>query len=318
MTFASSSSSIAGRPIGKSRAGLLTRHSRGIRRHGRLDRRVLVTQSRLRSARLRHAPFDPQRPARAAAPVNVGGLGSTVTSTAQHVVATTKHLVATAGNEVSSVGNAVAGPPGQDDQVADRHRDQGGVRYSPSSGLAAPSSCAASNPALRRSAEALPAGQAGCTARSPRACSPSRSGLTPGAVGERACGILESIGAWRSLVARTVRVGEVPGSNPGAPDSSLQRGWFVRPGWGSDRAQIGHKATGPAAERHPIRWVCRHFRGDRTKPRGVVPGSDKVALRSPVWRVIPPSRWTRRPLWPGTPSCGATGGVCRELGAFSL
>src|SRR5204862_8354383 len=31
------------------------------------------------------------------------------------------------------------------------------------------------------------------------------------------CGILASIGAWRSLVARTVRVGEVPGSNPGAP-----------------------------------------------------------------------------------------------------
>jgi hypothetical protein len=27
----------------------------------------------------------------------------------------------------------------------------------------------------------------------------------------------EVIGAWRSLVARTVRVGEVPGSNPGAP-----------------------------------------------------------------------------------------------------
>ena len=27
----------------------------------------------------------------------------------------------------------------------------------------------------------------------------------------------EAIGAWRSLVARTVRVGEVPGSNPGAP-----------------------------------------------------------------------------------------------------
>jgi hypothetical protein len=25
------------------------------------------------------------------------------------------------------------------------------------------------------------------------------------------------VGAWRSLVARTVRVGEVPGSNPGAP-----------------------------------------------------------------------------------------------------
>ena len=29
--------------------------------------------------------------------------------------------------------------------------------------------------------------------------------------------IIASFGAWRSLVARTVRVGEVPGSNPGAP-----------------------------------------------------------------------------------------------------
>ena len=29
--------------------------------------------------------------------------------------------------------------------------------------------------------------------------------------------IIAALGAWRSLVARTVRVGEVPGSNPGAP-----------------------------------------------------------------------------------------------------
>jgi hypothetical protein len=29
--------------------------------------------------------------------------------------------------------------------------------------------------------------------------------------------IIALFGAWRSLVARTVRVGEVPGSNPGAP-----------------------------------------------------------------------------------------------------
>ena len=36
------------------------------------------------------------------------------------------------------------------------------------------------------------------------------------------CGILAPfIGAWRSLVARTVRVGEVPGSNPGAPIENL-------------------------------------------------------------------------------------------------
>jgi hypothetical protein len=27
----------------------------------------------------------------------------------------------------------------------------------------------------------------------------------------------DCVGAWRSLVARAVRVGEVPGSNPGAP-----------------------------------------------------------------------------------------------------
>jgi hypothetical protein len=31
----------------------------------------------------------------------------------------------------------------------------------------------------------------------------------------------ECVGAWRSLVARTVRVGEVPGSNPGAPMKTL-------------------------------------------------------------------------------------------------
>jgi hypothetical protein len=31
------------------------------------------------------------------------------------------------------------------------------------------------------------------------------------------CAKLSCLGAWRSLVARTVRVGEVPGSNPGAP-----------------------------------------------------------------------------------------------------
>src|ERR1700749_4692489 len=31
---------------------------------------------------------------------------------------------------------------------------------------------------------------------------------------------MTELGAWRSLVARTVRVGEVPGSNPGAPMSS--------------------------------------------------------------------------------------------------
>ncbi len=39
----------------------------------------------------------------------------------------------------------------------------------------------------------------------------------------------QAIGAWRSLVARTVRVGEVPGSNPGAPiqKALLKAGFFA-------------------------------------------------------------------------------------------
>src|SRR4029450_4129584 len=46
--------------------------------------------------------------------------------------------------------------------------------------------------------------------------------LPPGRVGaaRRVRSILRHLGAWRSLVARTVRVGEVPGSNPGAPISA--------------------------------------------------------------------------------------------------
>src|SRR4051794_40438220 len=43
----------------------------------------------------------------------------------------------------------------------------------------------------------------------------------PGPAGGRtaAARLIAVFGAWRSLVARTVRVGEVPGSNPGAPIS---------------------------------------------------------------------------------------------------
>ncbi len=35
---------------------------------------------------------------------------------------------------------------------------------------------------------------------------------------------LKGVGAWRSLVARTVRVGEVAGSNPAAPIVSCLTG----------------------------------------------------------------------------------------------
>ena len=49
------------------------------------------------------------------------------------------------------------------------------------------------------------------------------------------------VGAWRSLVARTVRVGEVPGSNPGAPI----RGLLVGGGGGG-----GPRARGLALDQH--------------------------------------------------------------------
>ena len=57
------------------------------------------------------------------------------------------------------------------------------------------------------------------------------------AVRRLSCGLLNSIGAWRSLVARTVRVGEVPGSNPGAPTKKApqMRGFFFVEG----RASMG-------------------------------------------------------------------------------
>src|SRR6202040_2350041 len=55
----------------------------------------------------------------------------------------------------------------------------------------------------------------GATARSTRAARASGSLRFMG--GPVVSEIIAAFGAWRSLVARTVRVGEVPGSNPGAP-----------------------------------------------------------------------------------------------------
>src|SRR5262249_18325370 len=54
-------------------------------------------------------------------------------------------------------------------------------------------------------------------------CRP-RVNAIPWRTTRRVASILVRLGAWRSLVARTVRVGEVPGSNPGAPISVLARG----------------------------------------------------------------------------------------------
>ena len=64
-------------------------------------------------------------------------------------------------------------------------------------------------------------------------------------------------GVWRSLVARSVRVGEVPGSNPGTPMHSRAQGGQPPP-----RARGRHRAlrprrrrgrAGPAA--HRARWA---------------------------------------------------------------
>ena len=71
---------------------------------------------------------------------------------------------------------------------------------------------------------------------------------------------MDRLGAWRSLVARTVRVGEVPGSNPGAPIE------LAAP------PTREHSRKGPYLLRLPdscsgvfgsVRWpgVCRTFAG---------------------------------------------------------
>jgi hypothetical protein len=54
------------------------------------------------------------------------------------------------------------------------------------------------------------------------------------------------VGAWRSLVARAVRVGEVPGSNPGAPIVLLLESGGC---WGPpESAQFGSGAEVPAVQ----------------------------------------------------------------------
>ena len=62
------------------------------------------------------------------------------------------------------------------------------------------------------------------------------------------CGLLGPFGAWRSLVARAVRVGEVPGSNPGAPTQKTpqMRGFLL----GGGALKLG---SGWAAAAHSIR-----------------------------------------------------------------
>jgi hypothetical protein len=58
--------------------------------------------------------------------------------------------------------------------------------------------------------------------------------LAAGAPRVVALSILLPLGAWRSLVARTVRVGEVPGSNPGAPIYAITLNFFTAgPGSGT-------------------------------------------------------------------------------------
>src|ERR671915_1473434 len=53
------------------------------------------------------------------------------------------------------------------------------------------------------------------------------------------------LGVWRSLVARSVRVGEVPSSNLGTPTASRGNPWFPREPPPRGRA-VGRSSAGPA------------------------------------------------------------------------
>jgi hypothetical protein len=93
-----------------------------------------------------------------------------------------------------------------------------------------------------------------------------RSATRPGHAVRSTSNTLSSFGAWRSLVARTVRVGEVPGSNPGAPTAGspptdmrepahrralgVQRGKSTA---GSSALRVAPAGVEPASPRAPRR-----------------------------------------------------------------
>ena len=81
------------------------------------------------------------------------------------------------------------------------------------------------------------------------------------------CDNCRFVGAWRSLVARTVRVGEVPGSNPGAPMYSPHR------------PSLG--VSPPAPVRSPVR-----IRAPRCTPHRPSLGEDATAT-SPAKLALP-------------------------------
>ncbi len=64
-----------------------------------------------------------------------------------------------------------------------------------------------------------------------------------------------ALGAWRSLVARTVRVGEVPGSNPGAPIFQADRNTSGPEGHEDAGRRSGRGVTTP----EPLAVTARFF-----------------------------------------------------------
>ena len=86
----------------------------------------------------------------------------------------------------------------------------------------------------------------------------------------------ESIGAWRSLVARTVRVGEVPGSNPGAPTQKTQQllGFLLG---GAGRKGSRKLRGGLAVTRYALLAAYRLGRSHRV-------GHTRLALGAPLTR----------------------------------
>jgi hypothetical protein len=86
------------------------------------------------------------------------------------------------------------------------------------------------------------------------------------------------VGAWRSLVARAVRVGEVPGSNPGAPIAFKNREYPRIPAKGPETPEAAKavfagirgcsRGLGPQRDRRSGRNGPQM---DRKRPRGANP-----------------------------------------------
>ena len=132
------------------------------------------------------------------------------------------------------------------------------------------------SPSPRRRGDSSPRRDRG----SARRCRPCANAIRWPPAGQHAS-ILRPLGAWRSLVARTVRVGEVPGSNPGAPITAASdpagvrgRRWHRanrqdRPRLPAQPSTLNFRTAGVASAMPvgPIAWTLRTCLPGRSLPR---------------------------------------------------